>query len=599
MVAALILLAAVSVSPAGAAALGIVTPLVSVGPGVSENSQRQVVRTADGVVYIAAVDDDGYGQGPDAWLHMYRARTIGIPTGFAVADASHEPQVTGPLDLSGGDARLDAEGTINLTYVVANASADDVGGYRGTSLTVKYQTFDTSSDQWGPAQTVTTLSSDGDGVRGKVVSALALDPSGEPLIVTASSDGVSAWSRGTDGAWSGTALAGEYGLHPSLAFDASDRAHVAWLSSPYGTASVRYASRAPEGGWSQAEVVADDDVLSNQTSDQGPSLAFDGAAHPVVLWLGAKDDVRLGVRGRDGLWTRNDPPPTFAHSPGLYLRGDDRLVFLGHDADTHPAYLSYDAAMPDWSSVTVFPAPAEERGYYAYDGSASARFDPLFDTDCTTVDVAFFSEYSAQPGRIGKPDLYYAAVTLPESPGGCARAQDPGGSDENPAPDPDPGQAPVPGPPVVLLGDERVQPQVDANGSGVAEAFETVASATGAVRSISVYVDESSTGERVTVGIYADGDGHPGALLTQAAARARAGEWNAISIPEAAVTSGERYWLAILGTGDGQIAFRDAPQGGCRSETTPSSITLDALPSTWITGVEWDDCPLAARGLAG
>jgi hypothetical protein len=603
VLAALIALLAGPVSLAAAAApLGAPSTLVRVGPGVTESSQRQVVRTRDGLVYIAAVDDEGYDAGPDAYLHMYRATTAGLPTEFNVADAAHEPHVSLPLDLSGGDARIDAGGTIHVTYVVANLGGDDVGEYRGSSLTVKYQTFDTGTEAWGPARTVTTLAFDGDGVRGRVVSALALDPSGSPLVITASSAGVSAWSPAPDGAWARSAVAGEDALHPSVVFDAGGRAHLAWLSSPIGTPSIRYASRAPDGSWSAPEVVADDDVLPNDTNDQSPSLAFDAAARPTVLWLSRSDDVRVAVGDGDGVWTRDDPPATFAHSPGLYLRGDDRLVFLGHDRDTHPAYLSYDADSADWSSVGVFAPPADEGDPYAYDGGASPRFDPLFDPDCRMVDVAFFSEYSQLPGRIGQPDLYYAAVTLPEPPGGCPPAPgmgDSGGSGaDGGGATPDPGgPASDPGVPTVLLGDERIAPQLDTNPPGIAEAFESVAPATGTVDSISIYLDASSTGETLTAGLYADQDGHPGSLLAYGNATAKAGAWNAITLPAPTVTAGDHYWIALLGTGSGRIAFRDDPGGGCRSETTPSSMSLDSLPSAWSTGNEFGDCPVSAYGI--
>jgi hypothetical protein len=64
------------------------------------------------------------------------------------------------------------------------------------------------------------------------------------------------------------------------------------------------------------------------------------------------------------------------------------------------------------------------------------------------------------------------------------------------------------------------------------------------------------------------------------------------------VKAGDRYWLALLGPGPGRIAFHDEPHGPCRSETTPSSLKLDALPPTWTTGDDWDDCPASAYGAA-
>jgi hypothetical protein len=595
VLAALGVLVLVPVASAAADPLGRASALVSVGPGVSENSQRQVVRTAEGVVYIASVDDDGYGDRTPAELHMYRATSAGIPTAFTSADEGDDPHVADPFDLSGGDARIDASGVIHLTYAVADLSDG--------SLTVRYQTFDTRDDHWGPAQDVAKLDGDGDGVRGRVVSALALDPAGNPLVVTASAGGVSAWVPTGGGAWSREAIGAERALHPSLAFDGSGRALLSWLSAPYDDASISYASRTPAGTWSKPERVADgDDVLTNSTSDQGPSLAFDAQARPVVLWLDRRDNVRLAVRG-DGGWTRDDPPSVYAHSPAVYVRGNERLAILGHDLLVHPSYVS-QVVGDDWSSIGEF-APPKGALVYAFDGSASPRFDPLFDADCTIVDVAFFSEYSLQPGRIGKPDLYYGAVTLPEPAGGCPGkppASDPPPpseppSEQPPASDPPPSDPPAeqppPSDPATLLGNDTIGPQRDANRSGVAEAFESTAATTGTVSSIAVYLDASSDGDRVAVGLYADDDGHPGALLTQGSAAGKADGWNAIDVPEAAVTAGRRYWIALLGTGAGQIAFRDHPDA-CHSETTPDGLDLDALPASWTSGSEYDDCPLSA-----
>jgi hypothetical protein len=118
------------------------------------------------------------------------------------------------------------------------------------------------------------------------------------------------------------------------------------------------------------------------------------------------------------------------------------------------------------------------------------------------------------------------------------------------------------------------------------------------VRSLSVYLDESSTGEKLVAGLYADDGGHPGRLLAQGdPVAAKAGEWNAIDVPGTAVADGDRYWIALLGIGDGRLTFRDEAQGGCHSETSSSS-SLDALPPTWTTGTEYDDCPVSAYAAA-
>jgi hypothetical protein len=130
----------------------------------------------------------------------------------------------------------------------------------------------------------------------------------------------------------------------------------------------------------------------------------------------------------------------------------------------------------------------------------------------------------------------------------------------------------------------------------MAEAFQATATKTGTVSSISVYLDAGSTGDRAVIGLYADDGGHPGKLLTQGAATVKAGGWNAVAIADATLTDGQRYWIALLGTGPGQIAFRDQPDA-CRSETTPDALDLDALPATWATGSTWDDCPLSAYAI--
>jgi hypothetical protein len=579
----------VLIPPAGAAAaepIGTTTRLVRVGPGSTESSQRQVVRTRDGVVHIVAVEDDGWGAGRFARLHVYRATSAGVPSAFALQDGAGEPHVDEPLRMSGGDARIDAAGTIHVTYAVVD----------GNTLTVMYQTFDTSKETWGKAEQVTSFPARDDGIRGRVVSAIALDPSGAPLVVTASSGGVSAWSPTPPGEWSRAALTGVDGLHPSLVFDATGRAHLAWLSRPYDAPSIRYATRAPDGTWSEPEVVSDRDVLSNKTLDQSPSLAFDVSGRPAVTFLDGAYHVRVAVRGGAG-WVEDGPTDVFSHSPALYMRGNERIVFLGHDADIHPAYLSLEAGQDAWSSVGVFAPPVGTDGPYAYDGGASPRFDPLGDPNCTIVDVAFFDEDSDLAGRsgAGKPDLLYAAVTLPKPAGGCAGASGspPPAHEPPPAQDPPPAQEPPPTDPVTLLGHDDLAAQTDHNPAGMAEAFQSTAASSGTLDSISVYLGPDSTADRVVVGLYDESEGHPGALLAQGSAAARADGWNAVAIPRTAVKAGERYWIALLAT-DGQLTFRDEPEGQCRSETTPWEVELGALPPTWTPGNVWDDCPVSA-----
>jgi outer membrane protein assembly factor BamB len=159
-----------------------------------------------------------------------------------------------------------------------------------------------------------------------------------------------------------------------------------------------------------------------------------------------------------------------------------------------------------------------------------------------------------------------------------------------------PGATPPPPPPTTLLGTTSIGSQADQNVAGSAEAFQATATASGSLGRLSVYLDSGSASTKVAVGIYADNAAgtHPGALLTQASTTTlTAGAWNTVTVPAAAIASGTRYWVAVLGTG-GTLRFRDGPNG-CKSEASASSA-LTALPATWTTGATYTDCPLSAYG---
>jgi outer membrane protein assembly factor BamB len=148
----------------------------------------------------------------------------------------------------------------------------------------------------------------------------------------------------------------------------------------------------------------------------------------------------------------------------------------------------------------------------------------------------------------------------------------------------------------VLFGDQTIESQKDSNTLGKAEAFQTTATATGTFGSMLVYVDASSTATKIYLGLYADNNGHPGALLTQGnSVSLTAAAWNTISVSPANVSSGTKYWIAILGTTSGTPFFRDHGNGACKSEVS-NQATLTALPATWSTGVVYTDCPISGYG---
>jgi hypothetical protein len=146
-----------------------------------------------------------------------------------------------------------------------------------------------------------------------------------------------------------------------------------------------------------------------------------------------------------------------------------------------------------------------------------------------------------------------------------------------------------------MLGATSVPTSVDSNASGQAEAFQYVASQSGTVSSLDVYVDRQSRASRVIVGLYTQASGSkPGTLLTQATITAPvAGAWNTVSIPPTSLTSGTAYWIAILSpTGSGTLQFRDQGSGGGPSQSS-SQTNLSALPASWTTGGQYSSSPAA------
>jgi hypothetical protein len=148
-----------------------------------------------------------------------------------------------------------------------------------------------------------------------------------------------------------------------------------------------------------------------------------------------------------------------------------------------------------------------------------------------------------------------------------------------------------------VLGQQEIETQRDSVALGEAEAFPVTANATTTVRSLSLYLDSTATVGRVFIGLYTDAANHPKTLLAQAnSTTLTRGGWNTISIPAVSVTTGTRYWIAVLGTQSGTIVFRDDPAGTCLSETS-SQKTLTTLPATWATGTTYGgSCPLSAYG---
>ena len=145
----------------------------------------------------------------------------------------------------------------------------------------------------------------------------------------------------------------------------------------------------------------------------------------------------------------------------------------------------------------------------------------------------------------------------------------------------------------VLLGDQSVAPYGDGNVAGVAQAFQYTATASGAASAIQLYVDDGTSATKVMVGLYSDKSGRPGSLLASGSLSSpQGGAWNDIAVSgTASITSGQTYWIALLGTG-GQINYPDSPGGS--ASYVESNASLTSLPATYSSGTEYNVSPASA-----
>ena len=135
-----------------------------------------------------------------------------------------------------------------------------------------------------------------------------------------------------------------------------------------------------------------------------------------------------------------------------------------------------------------------------------------------------------------------------------------------------------------LVGDNAVETVVDTSVKGRAEAFYFIAAASGTANAFNLYIDSDNSASNILVGVYAGTSSAPTTLLTTGSlSNPTSGAWNAISINPISITSGSRYYLAVLNpnSGSGRLKLRVGSSG---TSKTSSKTNLNALPTTRTTG---------------
>jgi hypothetical protein len=137
----------------------------------------------------------------------------------------------------------------------------------------------------------------------------------------------------------------------------------------------------------------------------------------------------------------------------------------------------------------------------------------------------------------------------------------------------------------------------DNNPAGTGEAFVFTAVASGNVTNLSIYINSNNTATQVLLGLYSNtASNTPGSLITSGViSNPVKGAWNSITVPPASVTSGSKYWIAVLGpAGMGTAEFLDAVTGSASIVSVQTN--LSSLPATWTSGFQYNNSPLSAYG---
>jgi hypothetical protein len=361
---------------------------IAVGPGFSDVSPHQLVRTQGNVLYMVVPTCDSYPSCPANSLRVYRADQAGLPSSFSEQDVAHRP--SGGVGSS--SIGIDGAGLIHVLW----------NDRQGTGH-ANYAAFDTASNRWRPTTTlqVTGWTTFGQGDEGV---ALAVDATGAPH---------AAWNAiGVDGAlhvqyatmvggtWTSPqqvddiALANNHSAwHPTLAFTAGGDLILAWLDgtfnqTPDGTIHVRV--RQANGLWAASQAIPDQALTS---IDNGPSLLLtaDGVQH--LTFLNGSDEVRYWYNAGAGWRGDQQPPLQVTHDPSLGPDGAGGVFIYGHgspppgDPTGHGdnLYRFHKSPGGSWSAFTLYTVGS-------FDSSVSTRWSQFFHAFQDVLDVIYWSD---------------------------------------------------------------------------------------------------------------------------------------------------------------------------------------------------------------
>ena len=387
---------------------------IAVGPGYTDVSPKQLVRTSGNRLYSAVSNCEQYPCTDVAQtLRMYRADSVGVPSGFSLVDASHAPGAVSQWAIA-----IDGGNTIHVVWNNRITSGGDLSSLR-------YTTFSTSTDTWsGSVETIDTalnVALDGGG-QGMQSVALALDASGVAHVVYLKGNGINrradhrsrsggVWSAATQLDDGVTYANNQKAWHPNLAFDSSGKLLVVWERGSFngdndGTIYGRV--RAADGTWGSTVTISGDNA-ARVTIDQSTSLLMTPDNRYHITWIAATtDDIHYQYSDDGGqTWATNNPGggAQASHNPSLgYAAGMLRIYAHGvpvpsPDGHGDNLYAFESSGGPAaWGGWTQLVTGTN------YDSSINVRWAQFFFAFPNTIDLAYWND--------NYPNLLYAGTDI-------------------------------------------------------------------------------------------------------------------------------------------------------------------------------------------
>lgn len=374
---------------------------VLVGPGYSDVSPRQVVRTSDNRVWIVVPTceyyptcDANHGTARQASnsLVVYRADQTGTPTSFTRMDEADEPRAVG-----GAAVAVDGLDRLHIVWM----------GLDGTG-TLNERIFDTATGEWGPTSvldsaTYWTAAAFG---QGKEAVALSLDSRGAAHVVYLKASGPDAttelyYTNNVAGTWSPGIRVDDQPFgpnqrvwNPALAHTASDQLLIGWLVGAFngdedGTIYVRV--RNPDGSFDSTANVSGTSAARTGI-DQGPSLLVtpDGTWH--ITFIAQPNDAIRYSYNAGSEWIADDPggDDLVTHNPSLGPDGAGGVRIYGHgtpdpipDGSGSDLYYVEKSKGGNWSAWTLYATGP-------FDSSVSTRWSASFMVAPGTLDIIYW-----------------------------------------------------------------------------------------------------------------------------------------------------------------------------------------------------------------